>query len=198
MLYLGVITQPAALCLLPFHRTSPVGPQHFPLGLPVYRPLLPDVPWLPTLSTGMKSLKATLFPSLPSPSLISFWRSPSWWWCLGEGTLSLLHMEDREQSCWGLMACPSSFPLLPLRGEQKTGFKYLKSEFGPKNLIIFWRATAANGHSQRERNATESRLWLWELWWEAPQVTRDLSPLPHCFHWNNNCSLLKATDLSYA
>lgn len=148
MLYLGVITQPAALCLLPFHRTSPVGPQHFPLGLPVYRPLLPDVPWLPTLSTGMKSLKATLFPSLPSPSLISFWRSPSWWWCLGEGTLSLLHMEDREQSCWGLMACPSSFPLLPLRGEQKTGFKYLKSEFGPKNLIIFWRATAANGHSK--------------------------------------------------
>lgn len=44
------------------------------------------------------------------------------------------------------------------RTEEKGGFEYLNSEFGQKNQ--HYRATTANGHSQREQNAKKSRLGL--------------------------------------
>lgn len=176
-------TQPAAPCPLPFHWTSPVGPQLFPLGLPDYRLLLLDVPWLPTLSLPPLTqfdilLKVTFMVVLgrrqgpPTPHG-------------GQGT-ELLGTHG--------LSFPLSTPSFEKRAENWVWIP--KVWIQPKKLAFSEEPLQQMSIAKGSR-MPRSQGYSSESADEKPhKEKRDLSHLPLCFHWSNNFSLLKATIIT--
>lgn len=154
-------------------HTASSTPLHEPRQAPasLSRPLWLQTPTIccRSLPTRTKTTKTTLFPSPPHLSQFDIL------------LYARLHGDAWDKECSSALLCggqgagpaggcqPVRLPShsFPREERAENWFCILKAWILPK-ISIFWRATAANGHSQSKENASESRVRLCELWREAP------------------------------